>query len=76
MDDSGPGIQESERDRVFERFYRGSREAADGPPGSGLGLAIVLHIVQLHNASIQLADSCFDSGLAVIIDFPAGRPGQ
>ncbi len=76
VDDSGPGIPESDRDRVFERFYRGSRDAADGPPGSGLGLAIVLHIVQLHNASIQLADSCFDSGLAVIIDFPAGRPGQ
>jgi len=70
VEDSGPGIAVEERDRVFERFYRGPGLGVEGPPGSGLGLAIVRHIVQLHNARIELADSRFNSGLAVIIDFP------
>jgi two-component system sensor histidine kinase QseC len=73
VEDSGPGIPVEERDRVFDRFYRVSRGEASDPSGSGLGLAIVRHIVQLHNASIELADSRFDSGLAVIIDFPRER---
>jgi two-component system sensor histidine kinase QseC len=73
VEDSGPGIPADERELAFERFYRGSRADAAGPPGSGLGLAIVRHIVQLHNAVIELAESRFDSGLAVIIDFPVER---
>ncbi len=73
VEDSGPGIPDDERDRVFERFYRGSKVDTDGPAGSGLGLAIVRHIVQLHNAQIELADSQFEDGLAVIIDFPRER---
>uniref|UniRef100_UPI003784CA1C ATP-binding protein n=1 Tax=Aquabacterium sp. TaxID=1872578 RepID=UPI003784CA1C len=44
VDDSGPGIPEPERERVFERFVRGSSAAQDS--GSGLGLAIVRSIAQ------------------------------
>ncbi len=76
VEDSGPGIPERERERVFDRFYRAPQADPGGPSGSGLGLAIVQHIVQLHNARIELAESRFDSGLAVIIDFPRERsPG-
>ena len=76
VEDSGPGVPEQERDRVFDRFYRGPEVNVAGPPGSGLGLAIVRHIVQLHNARIALADSRFESGLAVTVDFPLARnPG-
>lgn len=76
VEDSGPGIPERERERVFDRFYRATQPDSESPPGSGLGLAIVQHIVQLHNARIELAESRFDSGLAVIIDFPRERsPG-
>lgn len=73
VEDSGPGIPDDERERVFDRFYRGPQAHPAGPSGSGLGLAIVRHIVQLHNARIELAESRFDSGLAVIIDFPRER---
>ena len=73
VEDSGPGIPVEERERVFDRFYRVSRGDASDPSGSGLGLAIVRHIVQLHNARIELAESRFDTGLAVIIDFPRER---
>lgn len=52
--DTGPGIPESERGRVFERFYR----LADADtPGSGLGLAIVRQIVALHGGRIDLSDA-------------------
>jgi two-component system sensor histidine kinase QseC len=67
--DSGPGIPDSERDRVFERFYRAAGEGDSEAIGSGLGLAIVQHIVQLHNAHIELGDSSL-GGLSVTVDFP------
>jgi two-component system OmpR family sensor kinase len=64
--DSGPGIPEEERERVFDRFYRG-RQAPGG--GSGLGLAIVRQIVTLHGGSIAL-DQSPSGGLLVSARFP------
>jgi two-component system OmpR family sensor kinase len=64
--DSGPGIPEEERERVFDRFYRG-RQAPSG--GSGLGLAIVRQIVTLHGGSITLGRSP-SGGLLVSARFP------
>ena len=49
--DTGPGIPPVERERVFDRFYRGN--PADGP-GSGLGLAIVREIAARHDATVDL----------------------
>ncbi|MEH6610689.1 MAG: ATP-binding protein [Halioglobus sp.] len=69
VEDSGPGIEESERARVFERFYRSEQEFS-GANGSGLGLAIVQHIAQVHGASIALGESSL-GGLRVMIEFPA-----
>jgi len=68
--DSGPGIPETERGRVFERFYRLAEDKQNAAVGSGLGLAIVQHIVQLHHAQISLEASHFSSGLSVVVDFP------
>ena len=65
--DSGPGIPEEERERVFDRFYRG-RQAPSG--GSGLGLAIVRQIVALHGGAITLGKSP-SGGLLVSARFPA-----
>jgi two-component system OmpR family sensor kinase len=65
--DSGPGIPEEERERVFDRFYRG-RQAPSG--GSGLGLAIVRQVVTLHGGSITLGKSP-SGGLLVSARFPA-----
>ena len=69
--DSGPGIPSSERQRVFERFYRVGARAGEDISGAGLGLAITQHIVQLHSAQVQLADSPLGSGLAVVVRFPS-----
>lgn len=66
VEDSGPGIPESQRQQVFERFYR-----IPGSPGNGcgLGLPIVREIAHLHGAEVQLDDSR-SGGLSVRIVFP------
>ena len=63
--DTGPGIPEQDRERVFDRFYR--REGS-GAPGSGLGLAIVKDIADRHGALITLEDA--EPGLRVRVSFP------
>ncbi|MBV8037689.1 sensor histidine kinase [Roseateles sp.] len=52
--DGGPGVPEHEKERIFERFARGS--TAQGA-GTGLGLAIVKEIAELHGATVRLARS-------------------
>ena len=76
VEDSGPGISVEEQTLVFERFYRASHTSTISANGSGLGLAIVQHIVQLHNAEINLGRSQFSSGLAVTVDFEVGDSGS
>jgi two-component system phosphate regulon sensor histidine kinase PhoR len=51
--DTGPGIAEADRGRIFERFYRVDK-ARTGRAGTGLGLAIVHHLVTLHGGTITL----------------------
>ena len=71
VNDSGPGIPDSDRARVFDRFYRlgGDRHQSD-THGSGLGLSIVKNIVELHRGTIELGPSPFESGLSVTVTFP------
>ena len=54
VEDSGNGIPEAERERVFEPFYRALGTEADG---SGLGLPIVLEIAEKHHATVTLGDT-------------------
>jgi two-component system, OmpR family, sensor kinase len=66
VEDSGPGIGEEERERVFDRFYRVPGSDA---PGSGLGLAIVKTIAERHHARVSLGHSQRLGGLAVTVRF-------
>jgi signal transduction histidine kinase len=54
--DEGPGIPETELERVFEPFYRleGSRSRDTG--GTGLGLTIAKHIAEAHGGRLTLAN--------------------
>ncbi|WP_018972319.1 sensor histidine kinase [Rudaea cellulosilytica] len=67
VEDDGPGIPESERVRVFERFYRvaGERE------GNGLGLAIVEEIARAHGAAVTLTSAAGGRGTRVRVMFAA-----
>ncbi|MEU5870413.1 ATP-binding protein [Glycomyces sp. NPDC047369] len=49
--DEGPGIPDADRERVFERFWRGGRA-----PGTGLGLPIARQIAQAHGGDVALLD--------------------
>ncbi len=72
IEDDGPGIPPDQYERIFDRFYRYQNENSDLQlPGCGLGLAIVQHIIEMHHAEIKLTKSAFETGLKVIIDFPA-----
>lgn len=67
VDDSGPGLPPTERERVLDRFYRSGEPQA---PGSGLGLSIVKSIAELHGASVALDASPSLGGLRVVVRFP------
>ncbi|GIU85021.1 MAG: hypothetical protein KatS3mg008_1796 [Acidimicrobiales bacterium] len=54
VEDDGPGIPAAERDRVFERFERGSTSQASG---SGLGLALVVQQARLHGGDVVVTDA-------------------
>ena len=53
--DSGPGFDDRDLPRVFERFYRA--DGARGLPGSGLGLAIVRQAAEAHGGSAEAANA-------------------
>jgi len=64
--DSGPGIPESAREKVFQRFFR--LEQSRTTPGNGLGMSLVAAVVRLHRMTIRLEDN--RPGLRVIIGLP------
>lgn len=65
VEDNGPGIPDSEKSRIFERFYRGSQTGN----GCGLGMAIVKEIALRHNGHVELHDAR-PHGLIVRIFLP------
>ena len=68
VEDSGSGIPEAARERVFERFHR---ELGTGVEGSGLGLAIVAEALQQHGGRIALDTSPTLGGLRATVTLPA-----
>ena len=71
VDDSGPGIPEDERGRVFDRFHR----ATDQPGGSGLGLAIADAIVRATGGKWHIGTSPA-GGASISVSWPRSMSGH
>ena len=70
--DSGPGIPEEDRLRVFERFYRVDKSRARDPGGTGLGLSIVKHLVELHGGRVGVTNRP-EGGACFTVTLKAGE---
>ena len=67
--DSAPGVNPQEREKLFDRLFRGESSRNRRTGGSGLGLAIVKNIVESHGGSIEVEDSSF-GGLMFTLRLP------
>ena len=67
--DSGPGVPDSEKLRIFEKFYRGA-SSASVPSGTGLGLAITREIVRTHDGTLRVEDAV-PNGARFVLVIPA-----
>ena len=68
IEDDGPGLPETDLQRIFDRFTRTDRSRS--VEGSGLGLAIVRSIVELHGGAVH-AERASPHGLRLVIELPA-----
>lgn len=73
--DTGPGVPPADRDRIFERFGRGSAAEERHADGFGLGLSIVTAIARAHGGDAWL-DETYDQGARFVVSVPApaGEP--
>jgi two-component system, OmpR family, sensor kinase len=68
VEDDGPGIPFDQREKVFERFYRGSGEHSGS---SGLGLSIVRAVAESHRGSVRLEEPLDGRGARFVVRIPA-----
>ena len=71
VEDFGPGIPPEEKDKVFQKFYRVSKDKREG---IGLGLAICKGIVEAHGGRIWVEDPPGHSGCIFSFSIPKGEP--
>ena len=72
--DQGPGIEEDETERIFEKFYRGEN-VRYRVPGTGMGLPIAKMIVEAHGGTIRVVN-CAGRGSVFTFSLPAKRDGH
>lgn len=70
--DSGPGVPEAERDRVFDRFYRIAESEVTA--GLGLGLSLVRSVAELHGGSVRFGDPEEGSAAVLLLSRAAASP--
>jgi signal transduction histidine kinase len=74
--DTGVGVPPEERERLFQRFFRGSNIRNEGMPGTGLGLAISRTVIERHGGTIALSDHGDQPGTTVVIRLPIFESGS
>ena len=66
--DSGPGLDDAQKQRAFDRFWRGSIDSG----GTGLGLPIVQSLAEAAGGTVSLEDN-HPCGLEVVVELPASQ---
>jgi signal transduction histidine kinase len=69
VEDSGPGVPDPEKQRIFERFYRGPQVARSQEGGVGLGLSLVAEHVRLQGGEVRAEDAP-GGGARFVVEFP------
>jgi K+-sensing histidine kinase KdpD len=75
VEDSGSGIDPQLRERVFDKFFRATRDgdvSTHQPSGNGMGLAIAKGIVEAHNGKIWIESGKNNRGTRVLFTLPIG----
>lgn len=75
VEDNGPGVNDTEIPRLFERFYRGEAARQSGAPGTGLGLAITKEILDRCGGRLEL-DSVPGEGALFTVWYPIVERGE
>lgn len=68
--DRGPGVPPSDRQRIFEPFYRVNNSLTEGVAGAGIGLAISRELARLHGGDLVLEDSGGGARFRVTLECP------
>jgi signal transduction histidine kinase len=71
--DQGPGIPAEDRQRIFEKFYRGKHGATLAVRGTGLGLAVARQLVEAHGGTIGVREGPFGIGSAFWVRLPVAE---
>jgi two-component system sensor histidine kinase GlrK len=71
--DTGPGIPDHERPRIFDAFFQGKQEQGGYIAGTGIGLSVVKECIQAHDGTVDLVDSGEFSGAHFRIHIPQQR---
>jgi len=69
VEDEGPGIPVTEREKIWEAFHRLDRDANSAIAGSGIGLALVRNLVVAHGGSVQAEDGV-GGGSRFVVEIP------
>jgi signal transduction histidine kinase len=73
VEDSGPGLQDTDREHAFERFYLHERYGRERPVGTGLGLAIVKELTHAMGGDVAVESRPGElTVFTVRLDLPAG----
>jgi len=70
--DRGPGVPETELERIFEPFYRTDKSRDHRQDGQGIGLAITARVTELHGGKVRARNRA-EGGLEIAIELPLGR---
>jgi signal transduction histidine kinase len=73
VSDCGIGISDSDKKRIFEKFYRVGEEKTRTQPGSGLGLYLVKNITEIHSGKVTVTDNT-PNGTKFTLTFNQSQP--